>query len=442
MTTAAPPQHGQIMAALPKLLAAFSATERLDAGDLRHRQETLLDALIDHHATSTPSFRLRLDAAGLLSSPLRGFDRLSQLAPLSRREIQDAGAHFISARIPPAHHPLDAVKTSGSTGEPIAITKTAINRLYWSAFALRDHAWNRRNMHRRLSVIRAGISDLVELPDWGAPANLLFRTGPCLAMPMTTPVTAQLEHLDRFSPETLLVYPNNLRALADDWIRSGEPPAGLRHIRTIGETVSEDLRQHVRLATGLRIEDSYSSQEAGPIAIQCPEGGLYHVMAEALHVEILDSLNRACAPGDTGRVVVTDLHNYASPLIRYDIADFATVAGPCSCGRTLPTLARIIGRERNLLRRRNGDRHWPLVGFHDFDKVALIRQYQIIQHTLDDIELRFVTDEPLHDAQQHHLTAIVAAALGEGFRYRLSQTRTRLQPGPNGKFEEFVCRVA
>jgi phenylacetate-CoA ligase len=261
-------------------------------------------------------------------------------------------------------------------------------------------------------------------------------------MPMTTPVSAQLEHLDRFRPETLLVYPNNLRALADEWLQRGGPPAGLSHIRTIGETVSDDLREHVRLATGRRIEDSYSSQEAGPIAIQCPEGGLYHVMAEALHVEILDSQNRPCAPGDTGRVVVTDLHNYASPLIRYDIADYATVAGPCSCGRTLPTLSRIIGRERNLLMRRNGDRHWPLVGFHEFDKVALIRQYQVIQHSFDDIELRFVTDEALDGTQQRQLTAIVEAALGEGYRYTLTQTRTRLQPGPNGKFEEFVCRVA
>jgi phenylacetate-CoA ligase len=189
----------------------------------------------------------------------------------------------------------------------------------------------------------------------------------------------------------VLAFPTNLRALADIWKARGEVPAGLRHLRAVGETVSEELRAHVEATDGLGIEDNYSSQEAGVIALQCPASGLYHVMAESLVVEVLDDDGAACAEGEVGRVVITDLHNFASPLIRYDIGDYAEVGGRCTCGRALPTLKRIRGRERNLLIKPDGTRHWPLVGFHRFAEVAPVQQYQVVQLSLEEIELKVVT---------------------------------------------------
>ena len=164
-------------------------------------------------------------------------------------------------------------------------------------------------------------------------------------------------------------------------------------------------------------------------------------MAEALVVEILDNNNAPCKPGQTGRVVITDLHNFAAPLIRYDIGDIAEVGPACTCGKTLPTLTRILGRERNLVQHRNGDRHWPLVGFHRFAEVAPVLQYQFIQHSLDEIEFRVVTRQALSPEQEIALIGICSSALGKDFRYRLSQFREWLPKPANGKFEEFICRV-
>jgi phenylacetate-CoA ligase len=104
-------------------------------------------------------------------------------------------------------------------------------------------------------------------------------------------------------------------------------------------------------------------------------------------------------------------------------------------------LQRIVGRERNLLRRTDGSRHWPLVGFHLFDGVAPVRQYQFIQHELARIEFRVVTDAPLREDQERGLLEIATNALGREFKIALAQSRTRLPSGPGGKFEEFVCRL-
>jgi phenylacetate-CoA ligase len=248
--------------------------------------------------------------------------------------------------------------------------------------------------------------------------------------------------LRRFRPELLIVYPNNLAAFLTIWEKEGCDLKALRHIKTIGETVHAELRARTKKITGLEIEDNYSSQEAGTIAIQCPASGLYHSMSEALIVEVLSDRGKPCTEGEIGRVVVSDLLNLATPLIRYDIGDYAEIGPPCPCGRGLPTLKRILGRERNLVRLPDGSRHWPLVGFHYFDTVAPVRQYQLIQTALDEIEFKVVTDQEISPDQEQRLITIAQQALNYPFKMKVIQFRERLPLGPNGKFEEFICRIS
>lgn len=427
--------------ALADLLADLEVSEFAPTTQRHAIQERQLAALISHHAAHTPAFANRLVTAGLEPEDVITLDGLQKLPPASRRDIQTAGPGFYATHVPKTHLPQGLVKTSGSTGEPVAIRKSALNQLFWSAFTIRDHLWNHRDFAGRMSSIRANIETYAEIGDWGCPVNSLYESGPGQAIPITTPVQEQLRLVEQFQPQILLAYPNNLKAFCEHWEEKGFTLTCIRHLRTIGETVSQPLRQRVLRLTGLQIEDNYSSQESGPIAIQCPASQLYHVMSEALIIEILTESDTACKIGATGRVVITDLHNFASPLIRYDIGDYAQVGGSCRCGKNLPTLSSVLGRERNLLRRPNGDRHWPLVGFHHFDAVAPVRQYQFIQHTLRDIEFRVVSDDELTPSQIAGLTDICANALGHEFSFRVIQSRHRLPVEPNGKFEEFVCRI-
>jgi phenylacetate-CoA ligase len=88
----------------------------------------------------------------------------------------------------------------------------------------------------------------------------------------------------------------------------------------------------------------YSSDEAGYIALQCPEGEHYHVQSESLLLEVLDAAGSACMPGQVGRVIVTTLNNFAMPLVRYDTGGDAEVGPPCACGRGLPVLRSLVER--------------------------------------------------------------------------------------------------
>lgn len=182
---------------------------------------------------------------------------------------------------------------------------------------------------------------------------------------------------------------------------------------------------------GVRVVDNYSSQEVGAIALECPESGLYHVQSESLIVEVLDDAGAPCSAGQIGRVVVTDLHNFATPLIRYELRDYAEVGPVCPCGRGLPTLARVLGRRRNMVMLPGGEHHWPLVGLHRYREVAAILQYQLVQHSLEEVEMRLVTaGGPLGQALEQRLRAIVQQALGAPVPHSLQLLRARAREEP------------
>jgi phenylacetate-CoA ligase len=425
-------------AALAALMLQIEQTQWLAPEELAQNQARQLQALCAWHQEHTPSFAQRLADAGLRE--LDSLERLRQLPPMPRREATRLGERLFAQQVPAAHLPLSTVQTSGSTGDPVSVRKTAVSRLFWSAYTLRDHLWHGRRFGERMSAIRSSVHRYVETKNWGPPAAQLFHTGAGQGIPAQTDLREQWRLLRQFGPEVLIVYPGNLAGLADLWESEGFGPTPLRHIRTIGETVRPALRERIRAITGLVIEDHYSTEEAGVIAIQCPVSGLYHLMSEALVAEVVDEQGAPCREGQTGRVLVTDLTNLATPLVRYDLGDYAEPGPRCPCGRGLPTLRRIWGRERNLLRRPDGARYWPATD-HDYHSVAPVRQYQLIQTALDHIELKVVTEAAISQEQEAGLAAIVQRALGYPFRVTVTQSRERLRPGANGKFEVFVCQV-
>jgi phenylacetate-CoA ligase len=164
-------------------------------------------------------------------------------------------------------------------------------------------------------------------------------------------------------------------------------------------------------------------------------------MSESLIVEVLDNDGNACAEGETGRVVITDLQNFATPLIRYTLGDYAEVGGVCPCGRGLHTLRRILGRERNLILRPDGTRHRPTFGILKMHEVVAVRQFQFIQHDLETIEVRLVTEASIHAEQENKLRAIIQKNMGYKYKINFTYFDQRIPLPPSGKFEEFICKV-
>jgi len=426
-------------AVLESLLHQLDASQWQSAREIQHRQHTQLCQLAQYASRHSRVFRQRLQGAGLTVADLASPENFRRLPPLSRRDLQRGDAHCHDA--PAHHHPVREFRTSGSTGEPVVVRRTAVNQLFWHALTMREYFWHERDFSYRFSAIRPFIESYRLQDDWGAPASLLFTTGPSQLIPIGLPIAEIASLLQSFAPQVLLLYPNVLSALLDHLESASQNLAGLRFIRSISETLDPALRQRASALTGAHIVENYSSQEVGIIAVQCPQGPGLHVMSESLIVEIVDDAGTPVSQGQTGRVVLTDLHNFATPLIRYVIGDYAQAGAPCACGRGLPVLDSILGRERNLVLMPDGARHWPRGGFARLRAVAPVTQYQFVQTGRETIEVRLVVERPLSAGQKADLTALIQSALGYPFALSFVIVEGQIQKGPRGKFEEFVCAV-
>jgi phenylacetate-CoA ligase len=432
-------------AQLLSLLYQFERTQWWSAEGLLDHQLRQLQQLLQHAVVTVPYYRERLGATGFDPRQKLTLDAFRALPLLTRRDIQNAGTTLHSPALPAAYGRVGETQTSGSTGEPVKVRRTQIDQLLWEAITLRDHHWHQRDFSGKLAVIRATGGDAKPphgslLGSWGAPASELYKTGPLAKLNSAVDVATQARWLLKQNPDYLLTYPSIVKSLAAWFSSHGERPSRLREVRTLGETVDPSLRAACHDVLGISIVDGYSSQELGYMALQCPVSGAFHIMAESVLVEIINDSGEPCAPGEVGQVVVTGLHNAAMPLVRYALGDHAEAGMPCACGRGLPTIARILGRIRNLLTLPSGERV-RLALVDEFKAFAMVRQYQVIQRTLHDIEARLVVDTPLSAEVETRLRLALQNMMGYPFHISFIYFSGELPRGAGSKFEEFVSRL-
>jgi phenylacetate-CoA ligase len=404
-------------------------------------------ALLHHAYRQLPFYRDRLAEAGFVPGKPVTPAVWARIPVLTRAELQAAGPALHSPELPQGHGSTYEISSSGSTGQVVTARGSEVVQLFWHAITLREHLWHQRDFGGRLAAIRpfpAGVADFPRggtSAGWGRSTRGLYRTGPGFLLSVVTSPEQQAEWLQRVQPDYLLTYPSALRDLLLHCRAAGIALPRLREVRTLSELLPPETRALCREVWGLAIADIYSTQEAGYLALQCPQAEHYHIQSEVNLVEVLDESGAPCRPGEVGRVVVTPLVNFAMPMIRYVVGDLAEVGAPCPCGRGLPVLTRILGRVRNTLIYPDGRRSWPLLGDIFHAGVEGIRQYQIVQLTRQEVELKLASATPLGPAEEDKLRAWLQHRSGHPFTVRFSY-HAEIPRGPGGKFETFRSLVA
>lgn len=415
-------------------------------GQILAAQLRQLERLLRYSSRFVPLYEQRFKPLTRLKQTSLTPELWRQIPLLRREDLRSDQRMLLSRSIPRQHGRISEASTSGSTGKPVTFWTTAVTDFFWRVFTLREHFWHRRNLRSKLASVRY-IDDKTVIPaggmrqqGWGPSTDLVYATGPCVVLDIRRSIAEQVAWLIQEQPHYLLTYPTNLLALAKAFENSGERLGKLLEIRTLSETLTPEIRSICRAVFGVAVKDIYSTSEVGYVALQCPEYEHYHVQAENVLVEILNDDDQPCRPGEIGRVVVTSLHNYASPLIRYDIGDYAEAGAPCPCGRGLPVIRRVMGRVRNMLVLPTGEQHWPALTYKKYRAVAPIIQAQLIQHTPVAIEARFVVDRPLSITEEEDLKKAVQETLGYPFDVGLVFV-DEIHRSKGGKYEEFISHV-
>jgi phenylacetate-CoA ligase len=415
------------------------ASERLAAYQLHH-----LKTLVRFAARSVSAYR-DLDAGRIEASNTLG-EALAAIPSLPRGRLAAAPESFHPADLPAGHTLSGTRNSSGTSGQVVKVETTSIAFGWQNALTFRAQLWAGRDFAKSFAAIRVGKSGApypegIITDSWDAPTAIPLRTGPGYFLSTTASLEEQWEWLGRRQPNYLLTYPSIIRAFAARARREGRGPCKLDGISTVGETVDADLRDDAKRWLGADIFDIYSAEETGTLAIQCPECRRYHTQDEAAIIEVLDAAGRTAEAGTAGRVVVTPLFNYASPLLRYDCGDVAEAGAPCSCGRGLGTLNRIMGRHRNIFRLADGSTFWPSFGAKAFSSFVSVRQHQFRQLSFDHLEVLLAIEAPVTAEAEAGIRATIGkrmrAPMEITFRYVDEIARE-----PGGKYQEFVCLIA
>jgi phenylacetate-CoA ligase len=383
-------------------LARLRQSQWHDADVVARGQTESLRALLAYAGQNVPYYQRLFAEVGLQPRTVTGPGDLARLPLLTRERIRE---HYDDL-CDPAHRGRTIEKqTSGTTGVPLRFEYSQESEAWRQATRLRAYEWagyrqGRRTLHywgtgtrvpRGMRAVKTRLDRALlreVYVDCGHQDELAMRE------------LARL--LGRLRPHSLIAYTRALAIFArwtiDARARTWDDIAVIAG----AEAMLPADRAAIVQAFGPRVHETYGARETMLIAAECESHDGLHVAEENLVVEIVRDDGRPAEPGETGAVVVTDLHNWGMPLIRYANGDLATWSdgGTCGCGRSLRRLARVDGRENDTMRDGRGN---PVPGMLFISLLnaveAQVREFQAIQRRSGEVELHIVPGREWSEAR-------------------------------------------
>ena len=401
--------------------------------ELREFQDARLRRLLVHAYERVPYYRRLFDRHRLHPRHIRGVVDLHLIPISSKQDLRDQReSSLIASGLDPSS--LRSVRTSGSSGEPFTVRRTALEEKLQYLFMLRALAsmgvqardrrvmvglmrgsqGSRKPLGRMLEAM--GIDRMLPLDGLRNPDEL---------------ATA----LRSYRPDVVTGMPGMLCRLADHLLRQDDQSIRPRLLVVGGEVLTPVMRRRLSEAFAAPVRQTYASHEFPLIGWECTATGDLHTSDDGVLVEILRD-GRPAEPGEQGEVVATNLHAYAMPFIRYRLGDLVTRGDEhCACGRPFSSIGSIQGRTID---------YFTLPGgrvLHPYDILRTliaggdgwIRQYQLLQERTDRIVLRVLPAESQVSEQVARVERSVERLLGPEVSFQV-QLLDELPLEPTGKF--------
>jgi phenylacetate-coenzyme A ligase PaaK-like adenylate-forming protein len=333
------------------LEAELLERDRWSRDDLMAYQEERARALITHAVSKSPYYREAL-GADAAERPLTELPTLSKATLMAefdriitdpRLRLADLQAHLGGPD--PLQSFLGAYRvatTSGTTGRRSIVVFTVEEAAAWRAVSGRP-------------MMRMGIGLRPRFAALGSPSpvhvtrQVLVPPGvPTPPVSAATPIAELIAALNAEQPELLLGAVGVWRALAEEQI-AGRLRIAPKAAFFSSEAVTADVKRRVRQAWGIEPMSGYAATEAPAIATSSPEHAELEIADDV--VVIVDEDGKPVAPGRPGvKVLLTNLINYAQPLIRYELTDSVVESPlPNPAGRPWRCLLSVDGRKADIL---------------------------------------------------------------------------------------------
>ncbi len=441
---------------------------------IQARQFSRLRALLAHAYETVPFYRDEWRRIGLHPADIDDFGAFRRVPILTKADFRAHGQDMLSYSYTPSQ--LIRKKTSGSTGVSLEIFLDEDSRQWKRACVLRSDQWSGWRLGEPVAKV------------WGNPEfrsrgwrgvfrnRLLDREYYLDTLHMDEAALARFARLLRKKRLTLIFgHAHSVYLLAQylqrsvGWAESSEPtmssrvasaPGGAfrrlhspygpyrpKGIITTAMVLHSWQRRTIEEVFGCPVTNRYGCEEVSLIACECERHHGLHVNADGVFVEIMraddtGALTHPARPGEPGSVVVTDLTNRAMPIIRYQVGDVAVLSDRvCPCGRGLPLLERIEGRDADYVITPAGE---LISGISLTENFALqvpgVVQFQIVQESLGRFLFRLVRGPEFGPSSLKRLGALATRHFGPEVEYRCEYLES-IPPEPSGKYRFCISHV-
>jgi phenylacetate-CoA ligase len=315
---------------------------------LRAVQSERLVSTVRRMYANVPYYRDKMDKKGVKPGDIRSVDDLPKLPFLAKDDLRDAYPYGLLAV--PKSEAVRIQSTSGTTGKRVVAFYTQHDIDLWDECCA-----------RAIVAAGGGKDDVVQV----AYGYGLFTGGPglnggshkvgSLTLPMSSGNTdRQLQFMCDLEATILCCTPSYAAFLAESIISQGLRDRIKLKAGIFGaEAWSEEMRRDIEARLGIKAYDIYGLTEiSGPgVSFECAEQTGMHVNEDHFIPEIIDPDTGETLPeGVKGELVFSSISKDAFPILRYRTRDICVLSRkPCSCGRTLVKMSRLMGRSDDML---------------------------------------------------------------------------------------------
>lgn len=191
----------------------------------------------------------------------------------------------------------------------------------------------------------------------------------------------------------LWIYPSFLKVLIRSLNERNAEEIEPRLLMTLGEVLDEDTYDAVKALWEVEILNFYGSFEFGRIAWECHDHKGLHINMDSVIVEYINN-DKTILANERGLTVITSLHSFTMPLLRYRLRDVCTSSDDrCTCGQGFFLLLRNLeGREDDLIKLSGGKMIASAGFYHIIGPIEGIHEFKIIQEEQDKVIVRFVSE--------------------------------------------------
>jgi phenylacetate-CoA ligase len=397
-----------------KYLSEYDKQQWLPAETLQALQMDKLRKLLAHCQETVPYYRQRWGELGINWQDIRTRSDYARLPPITKDDIRAHYDQFISE---PWRGKTLKKTTGGSTGRPFSFEYTRESYERRMAVMMRGYGWaGWRPGVKRLDVWGTELT-VPSLPrrlkSRLYDATMGRRVMSCFEMNRDN-IESFVTEIDRYRPTVIVGYTGALETMATWMANHCGAQWAPSAVITAAEMLSDAQRELLERSFRAPVFHTYGCREFMLIGAECTEHRGYHASEDHLVIEVANDAGTLVTDGP-GNIVITDLHNYGMPFIRYvngDLIHARSDTAACACGRGLPLLGAVEGRRLDMLTTPDG-RFIPGEFFpHLIKDVAAIEAFQVRQTQTDQLVVLMVKHGEVTEANMAYLRSAIDKVIG------------------------------